>query len=350
MSLTMNLPSDFLVTVFPNAVDTTAGETGSIAAVIEIIRSPALAPQTTWIRECRQNNDPTAEDAKRQLPVIVWSGIFTARNNGSCTTYHGTMPLDLDDLENAEEVRDRLAGDPHIICCFRSPGGNGCKPVIWTDAKSPAEHYAAWVTACRYLKDAYDLTVSGGQGDVSRACFAAHDPDAWINPNAVPLPVDRTITRSAPVASASSAERISRDRHPYLVAYCARLARAGLGSTEIRAAAEALIRDRFDLSDGRVFSDREIDDAIDSGCAKFKGADETAAIVHGAKVAAALIANAEHTQVAPREQDPGPIPEHMCSLPGIGGIWINHCLARGVLPQPELALGAVLAALSLIHI
>jgi hypothetical protein len=349
LELTMNRPSDLRVTVFPNATDAQHGEVGTVADVIGIIQGATLSAATKYIRECLDNGDPGASEAKRQLPVIVWAGEFSARNNASCTAYSGLVVLDLDDLDDAVAVRDTLAGDPHLVCCFRSPGGSGCKPVVLTDASSPADHAQAWLTACQYLKTTYGLTVSGGQGDVARACFACHDPDAFINAEAQPLAVDRSLNLPAPgpVTSAASPERIRKDRHPYLIAYCARLARAGMGASEIRAAAEALIRDRFDCTDGRVFAAKEIEDAVRSGCAKFAGPDEAAAIVHGAEVAAILIANYEARTTATdggRIADPGPLPADWCDLPGLGGKWIKHCLARSVIPQPELALGAVLAA------
>jgi hypothetical protein len=350
--------SALAVSVFPNgATDPKTVEHGTVGGVITAIRSERMRPVTKYLRECLANEDRFAyEEAKRNLPVILWSGTFKHRSAAGLASYNGLVIGDVDHRDDAAVLRDSIAGDPYIVACFVSPSGSGIKILLRTDATDQVDHGAAWQTCRSYLAKTYGLELDASGSDVCRACFACHDPAAWINEDATPLAVDRSL--AAPVVTTphqtashlTAAEIGAGGRHAYLVAYCARLAHIGLGAPEIEAAARTLIATRFDLSDGRTIPDREIRDAVASAMLKFAGDDQVAQSAHGAAVAADLIASAAapgpqapaiHTN---RLADPGPMPADLCTLPGLGWLWIEAIDQASTIPQPELAVGAVLTA------
>jgi len=356
--------SAIAVSVFPNgAMDPNTVEHGTVGGVIAAIQSERMRPVTNYLRDCLKNEDRFAyEEAKRNLPVILWSGTFKHRSAAGLSQYNGLVIGDVDHREDATVLRDSIAGDPHIVACFVSPSGVGLKILLRTDATDQAEHAAAWQTCRAYLAKTYSLELDASGSDVCRACFACHDPAAWVNDSAQPIAVDRSLMQPASTCITThqttsprltAAEIGPGGRHAYLIAYCARLANVGLAAQEIEAAARTLTATRFDLSDGRTFPDREIRDAVASALRKFAGPDQVAAATHGAEVAAALIAThdaltsavaAPAVHTTSRIADPGPMPADLCQLPGLGGLWADAIDRASILPQPELAVGAVLAA------
>ena len=64
---------------------------------------------------------------------------------------------------------------------FVSPSGDGIKWVIPIDI-SKATHQDYFRAIASYIKQAYGLDIDQSGKDVSRACFIAHDAEAFINP------------------------------------------------------------------------------------------------------------------------------------------------------------------------
>src|SRR6056297_1733094 len=187
-------------------------------------------------------------------------------------------------------MRDSMAGDPHIAACFLSPSGRGIKPLVWTASEGPHMHRHAWATACKYLQDKYEVdpTSSKGQYDVARSCFLGWDAGLWIAPEVEPLAVNTSLIIDPPRDTRKpyeGGEIIRENRHQYLTSYTARLASMGLGESEIISAAQTLVNTRFDLSDGRMFEDKEILDSVQGAVKKFASYDDVKLGQYGESIA-----------------------------------------------------------------
>jgi len=153
-------------------------------------------------------------------------------------------------------------------------------------------------------------------------------------------------------------------RHDWVLAQTRKLARLGFSIETIVAAVAAEMPRQCDLSDGRAVDIPEITRAARGAVAAWSS-NEVSEEAHGAEVAAVLIAEAEQEaensrQIIPqnyfapqntapavhtnRLADPGELPRDLCELPGLGGLWLQAIDRASILPQPELAVGAVLAA------
>lgn len=294
---TVNCPSDLPTTLFIGGIKNVEDPTFcTLGDIIERCRNPNDGGAASWARECADNGDDMFDDIKGTLPVALFSGRFSYRSNVSCMHYSPLIVIDLDDLEDPIEVRDMFQGDPHIVACFLSPSGRGCKPLIYTGANTIAEHKHAWASACNYLRTKYDIdpTSSKGQHDVARACYIGYDPRAWIADSMEPLPIDYSI----PIAESrdkrqahNGAELVTENRHEYLRAYTARLASIGLSENEITQAAKVLIEDRFVFEDHetRRIDDSEISRLVKGAVDKYQTVDKVAALAHGADVAQSLL-------------------------------------------------------------
>ena len=161
-------------------------------------------------------------------------------------------------------------------------------------------------------------------------------------------------------APGSAPAPVTIGRHDWVLAQTRKLARLGFSIETIVAAVAAEMPRQCDLSDGRAVDIPEITRAARGAVAAW-ASNEVSEEAHGAEVAAVLIAEAEEQQqtqavaVPPADHapavrsssrlaDPGHLPADLCELPGLGGLWLQAIDRASILPQPELAIGAVLAA------
>lgn len=149
------------------------------------------------IQKLRNANSDQYEKMKRQLPQIIFSGVFEKRADNAIKSYSGLLVVDLDSKDNPQvnlvEMKSLLAQDPYIYAIFVSPSGRGLKILVRvaepigsvTDATAlKKSHAASAKTFFSYLNHVYGLKADKSGTDLSRACFISWDPDLVINEKA----------------------------------------------------------------------------------------------------------------------------------------------------------------------
>src|SRR5262245_22453355 len=171
--------------------------------LIEAIRTGGkkLRGQVEGIRDTRRREIAThgderrakqaANELKKQLPAVLWSGTFTERANDKLVSHSGLLCADLDSL-NGElpKVRGDLLKSPHIWALFVSPSGDGLKAVFRVLADA-AQHLASYRAVEQHVRELTGIHVDQSGKDVARLCFLSYDPTAYYNANAreiEPLP------------------------------------------------------------------------------------------------------------------------------------------------------------------
>ena len=132
-----------------------------------------------------------SEIKKRDCSYVTFSGSFCSRANNDLLAHNGIVSFDLDHIADVAAVKARLAACPNVGAVFLSVTAHGLRvlvPVtpVPTDA---AEHKAAYDAALPIIEAAAVLKVDDHAGqDVARASFITSDPEAHLNPVAVPVP------------------------------------------------------------------------------------------------------------------------------------------------------------------
>ena len=70
------------------------------------------------------------KDAKKLLPIVLWSGVFNERNDESLQKHSGIIVLDFDHVDDVSQAKSCLAYDQHVIACWTSPSGDGVKAIV----------------------------------------------------------------------------------------------------------------------------------------------------------------------------------------------------------------------------
>ena len=130
-----------------------------------------------------QSKDEANTLKRESLGVFLLSGVFTERAKDKLTAHSGFLCCDFDDVSDPVALRDKLAKDKHTYFACLSPSGKGVKALVRIHP-SAEQHPASFAAAQRYFLETYGVKLDASCKDVSRACFACHDPDAITNPEA----------------------------------------------------------------------------------------------------------------------------------------------------------------------
>ena len=135
--------------------------------------------QVLYIRTIKDKKARSAE--KQKCPLVTVSGSFTERKDAAIRKHSGFIAIDIDNIENAETVKDIIKSDPYVYAAFVSISGNGLCLLIRIDGTRHADAFEGIAT---YLYDSYQLIVDQSGKNVSRARFISYDPDLYINEKA----------------------------------------------------------------------------------------------------------------------------------------------------------------------
>ena len=170
----------------------------AVTQFLDAIQHGQYAEVIAQVRELRAKYNAgeiekaTYQDFKlKNLEAPTPSGTFHPIRVGTNLKEHtGIIIADIDDLDDSEDVKEKLKSDPYVTYAFTSPGGDGLKVgvrvVPCADGKT---HGQAWQAIRDYLGACYGLTLDKSGKDVNRLCYVSHDPLVYRKPDAIPLPI-----------------------------------------------------------------------------------------------------------------------------------------------------------------
>jgi hypothetical protein len=140
-----------------------------------------LIEKVRGIHSVDENNNPVPDkDAKKELPVVCFSGTFESRRDDSLVSHNGLIVLDFDHID-IDDSRSVLGTDKYIYACWVSPSGDGLKALV--KISTPSKHREHFKAIQLYMERTYGLDVDPSGKNESRACFESYDPDILINTN-----------------------------------------------------------------------------------------------------------------------------------------------------------------------
>jgi hypothetical protein len=144
----------------------------------------------------KQTGDRTAAKKavapkKKKLEGIIWTGLYSERNNRALERHSGCLCVDLDDLDSRkEEVRQKLCSSPYVLFMHASPTGEGFK-AVFSVVPDASKHTGSFRAIQQHVRELTGVEVDTAASDLARISFASWDPLAYYNPKAKqiePLP------------------------------------------------------------------------------------------------------------------------------------------------------------------
>ena len=168
--------------MFKNIKETTQPVYTTIATSLERIRAGkqrSLIERARGTHSVDQNGNPIPDkDAKRELPVVMFSGKFEGRKDEDLKEHSGVIVLDFDHIDVANS-KNALATDEYILSCWVSPSGDGLKALVKiAQTRKHRDHFRAIAS---YMDRQYGLEVDSTGQNESRLCFESYDPEIIIN-------------------------------------------------------------------------------------------------------------------------------------------------------------------------
>lgn len=235
-----------------------------LSQALEAIKDGTFSAATRQVREARTKEE--RRQLKRDLlPIVLVSGVFSCRTASGLQQHSGLLQLDVDDVGEAEEVRDQLAQDPHVVAAWVSPSGTGTKALLRIPP-DPRQHKRAFQSAQAYFREKHAVEIDPACSDVSRALYLSHDPELRSRDHAEEL----DLAAWAPAQETPRARRcfVPDSREAEILASALQLIPAQSYSTWVMV---GFALKSSKLSDAESF---ELWDAWSSSAANYCGADE----------------------------------------------------------------------------
>ena len=163
----------------------------------------ALQSGTERLRKLCQLDKEAYKTVKTRLPYVVGS-TFAANESGILLRRLDTFEaahyfiLDLDHCQDLNgRVPDAIRQDESVEMAFISPSGMGLK--VFFRLLEPCDDARQFSVAYRHFatdfgtRHRFTRSIDLRTSDVTRACFLAHDPHAYYNPNAFPVDWQRWV-------------------------------------------------------------------------------------------------------------------------------------------------------------
>ncbi len=169
--------------------------------VLNAIGSGMWKHQIEKLRESlKSGNNSTFEQLKKSLPAFTPSGQFSGgRKLEFLQVYSGFVVLDIDKLlENQlQQAKQLVVKSDYCYACFISPSGKGLK--ILVKVNSAKEHHkTAFLQLQTHFETLLNVVIDKSGKDITRLCFVSHDPNIFINENAVVFPIVETQCLASP--------------------------------------------------------------------------------------------------------------------------------------------------------
>jgi len=164
----------------------------SLDDMLDYIRSDKLKQVTHDLR--LETGEKAQKALKAKLPAVCTSGLFekkkpVSKDSFISDSFSGLFIIDIDHLTTDElpAVQQQLTSLPYIAFCFISPRGNGLKAGVRLSndsIKNDADFKQAFNQLETHFKT-LNIVLDKACKDVRRATFLCHDPEPYVNHNAV---------------------------------------------------------------------------------------------------------------------------------------------------------------------
>jgi hypothetical protein len=176
--------ADTRISCFRGGYDPTPTAHGSLAQVLTTIGSDAYESQITKLRYTLHRQGKGLYDHyKKLLNAATFGGTFSpTRGKETLLQHSGLVHLDYDHVCDLAHVREVLCGAPTVAYVFVSPSGHGLKVGVHVaQVADDASYKHAWQVVSDHVASQYGLEADPTGKDISRLCFMAWDPDAYVH-------------------------------------------------------------------------------------------------------------------------------------------------------------------------
>lgn len=166
------------ISIFKNIWETKNGRSIPLDMFLENVREGKWQDIVLPIRAIREKQ--ARQDAKKKVPYVTISGIFSGREDDKMTGHSGFIGIDIDD-EDPNHVKELLGADRYVYAIFTSISGTGACVLFRINGE---KHREAFAGISEYLYTTYNFVCDPTAVNPSRARYVSFDPHIHINERA----------------------------------------------------------------------------------------------------------------------------------------------------------------------
>lgn len=152
----------------------------------KIESDPSLRSDTLKVREGGANK-------LFQLDCVTFSGVFTQRVINYLERYSDLLCLDIDNVKNPEELKERIAKSKvPATLMFTSPSGEGLKVVVLVKGGKKM-HLSNFNYYESYFRRYFNIQIDKSCKDITRACLLCHDKNVYFKDPEKLVPFEITV-------------------------------------------------------------------------------------------------------------------------------------------------------------
>lgn len=154
--------------------------------IIQEIKNGFLMDDVIALRQLLQlGKTKEYDEQKKTLLSFTPSGTFKKRRKREfLNEYNSNIILDVDDLPPVllQQAKENAAQCPYTYACFISPGAEGLKIIVRTNA-TPETHKDTFGALLLYYENLLNVFIDESGKDIPRLCLYSYDPDTYFNPD-----------------------------------------------------------------------------------------------------------------------------------------------------------------------
>jgi hypothetical protein len=185
---------DLEINIFKNTYDTDCTNVVKLKQVLYAIRNGKWKNVIQSLRE--EKDKRKKEDIKRNLPAVIWSGVFDERIDAGLVVYNQIIVIDIDKLPYKKVLwlKQKLTRNKHVLSCFESPS-QGLKVLFLVDSDSYLHNKDAFFTIEKMFLDYYGVKIDPSGKNLARLCYVSWDETLYYNSKAEPLHIEEVVDR-----------------------------------------------------------------------------------------------------------------------------------------------------------
>ena len=167
------------VSYFKGTFATTKPTNKELFTVLDEIRNGAYKALIAKIRLIN-DKDERNEAKRKRLPMVTFTGTFTARNNSSLVKPSGLAMLDFDGVDDLSNLIKEVNSDKYTFSSFVSPSGNGVKVLVKIPPVADDVTYKEYYHEIQKHYDKYAKTDDSTK-DIGRGTYISFDSNLYLN-------------------------------------------------------------------------------------------------------------------------------------------------------------------------
>lgn len=152
----------------------------------------------------RDGKDDWADQLLLHLQYFTPTGSFHAmRHKDNLMQYTRLVMLETRPMRESEmtEIRKVIEAEQYAYACFRNLAGNALVLLIPVETEAH-QHPRTFNRVHQYFSETVGLSLASTGFRVTDVCFYSYDPDAFINLDAVPFPLQPVPIPAPPASNA----------------------------------------------------------------------------------------------------------------------------------------------------